>query len=379
MAAKRQDSLRAQIGPFVVLPCWVLDRCTDGRAIQLYAVLTRYANREGRAWPSRTQLLEALAVAPRSLDRALAELKRIGALQTELRHRADGAVDGADYLLIQVEPPAAAAETEAESHIATDGEKAEDNQIATDGEKADADHFATGGGQAAAFSPPVPDHFATGGDANKGRTRSTELDPSTKDLSTAAPPTSQNQTLLDVYHDAFVHRFGGIKPNINGAKDGKLLKVLSDSQGEATVRQLLGWFFRIRDPFIAQSGFTVGVFYACFNKLLITYRPPEPTGDNEAAAVLREMRERGDRQRTELEKQARAAIIALPQSARAELRRLVVQQFQSDYPGMVAYMASDAYERALKGAAVRYVVEDMCRGGKPIAEVMDQFARSYAA
>lgn len=97
-------TLRTQIGPFVIVPNWILDSCRDPRGVQLYCVLCRFANREGRAWPSREHLLEAMDTSGRNLDRAIAALKAIHALRVRTRHRKDGAVVGVDYLLLQAPP-----------------------------------------------------------------------------------------------------------------------------------------------------------------------------------------------------------------------------------------------------------------------------------
>ena len=53
-----------------MIPVWVLDRCADPRGIHLYAVLQRYADREGLAWPKRERLARDMETSPRSIERA---------------------------------------------------------------------------------------------------------------------------------------------------------------------------------------------------------------------------------------------------------------------------------------------------------------------
>lgn len=155
-----RPSLRAQIGPFIVIPFWLLERCRDARAVQLYAVLAKYANRERRAWPKRAELLTQLNASPRSLARAIAALKDLGALDVVIKHRqSDGAVIGADYVLIQEEPKPAAAT----SQSATDGIQASDTPIETDGNESGSDQNATGGTEEKPLLPPAPILSATGG------------------------------------------------------------------------------------------------------------------------------------------------------------------------------------------------------------------------
>ena len=70
---------------FAIVPEWVLDADISANAIRLYAVLNRYANDRGRAWPSRRTLAERLRVSASTIDRAKDELVGIGALTVEAR------------------------------------------------------------------------------------------------------------------------------------------------------------------------------------------------------------------------------------------------------------------------------------------------------
>lgn len=70
---------------FAIVPEWVLDADISANAIRLYAVLNRYANDRGRAWPSRRTLADRLRVSASTIDRAKDELVGIGALTVEAR------------------------------------------------------------------------------------------------------------------------------------------------------------------------------------------------------------------------------------------------------------------------------------------------------
>jgi hypothetical protein len=201
--ATAASTLRTQVGPFVMVPTWVLETCRDARAVQLYGVLAKFANREGRAWPSKASLMREMSVSARTLDRAVAALKRIRALDVELKHRGDGAVIGCDYILRQVPP---------QHHIATDGEKdttptrgardphVEDDHFATGGEKAALTHSATDGEKASvpfrqicqAISPPVATVY-------RGRTRSSELDPRTEESTPPAAAALPDQAIAEAF------------------------------------------------------------------------------------------------------------------------------------------------------------------------------------
>lgn len=58
------------------------------------------------------------------------------------------------------------------------------------------------------------------------------------------------------------------KPNINGGKDGKLLTRLLVAHGLKAVNARIDNMLHSRDPFIQNSGCTIGVLSACWNKLL---------------------------------------------------------------------------------------------------------------
>lgn len=73
---------------FAVVPTWVLS--APSRAVHLYALLRRYADASGQAWPSRTTLAERLGCSVDSVDRALRCLVEIGAVTVVKRWGEDG-------------------------------------------------------------------------------------------------------------------------------------------------------------------------------------------------------------------------------------------------------------------------------------------------
>ena len=85
------------------VPTWLLDAAVSDRAIRLFALLTRYADREGRGFPGRRALAERLRCSVDSVDRALRELVDAGAVRIEERWDVDG--DGGrltnDYHLLE--------------------------------------------------------------------------------------------------------------------------------------------------------------------------------------------------------------------------------------------------------------------------------------
>ena len=85
------------------VPTWLLDAAVSDRAVRLFALLTRYADREGRGFPGRRVLAARLRCSVDSLDRAMRELVTAGAVRVEERWNVDG--DGGrltnDYFILE--------------------------------------------------------------------------------------------------------------------------------------------------------------------------------------------------------------------------------------------------------------------------------------
>ena len=82
------EQIEVQSPLFAIIPEWVLVDASD-RAIHLYARLNRYANKGGECWPSRSTLAEHLGCSVESIDRAVKELVKIGALEVTNRNDPD--------------------------------------------------------------------------------------------------------------------------------------------------------------------------------------------------------------------------------------------------------------------------------------------------
>lgn len=65
---------------FAILPEWVLHADISSNAVRLWAILNRYANSNGHAWPSRKTIATAMRCSTATVDRAREELVAIGAL-----------------------------------------------------------------------------------------------------------------------------------------------------------------------------------------------------------------------------------------------------------------------------------------------------------
>lgn len=75
---------------FSIVPEWVLDAGLSDRAIRVYALIARYADNETlQAFPARETLAKRAGCSARSVDRAITELVKCGALAKEHRKYGD--------------------------------------------------------------------------------------------------------------------------------------------------------------------------------------------------------------------------------------------------------------------------------------------------
>jgi hypothetical protein len=73
---------------------------------------------------------------------------------------------------------------------------------------------------------------------------------------------------LGFYQDTFQERFSE-RPNIQPGKDAKLVQTLLGRYGDDMLRRYLRAFLDSDDEFIQRSGYTLGVFSACLNKVIV--------------------------------------------------------------------------------------------------------------
>lgn len=90
----------SDIGPYTVVPGWLVDAGATPQAIALYVVLGLYANKDGVCWPSRRLLSERLGCSESTLDRAKAELIRLAALESSPQYSEQGDRTSNSYRLM---------------------------------------------------------------------------------------------------------------------------------------------------------------------------------------------------------------------------------------------------------------------------------------
>lgn len=113
--AEPSTGVRSDTGAFALVPEWLLFSDLSDRAVRLYAILSRYADRDGKAWPSRRTLATKLGCSMNTVDRARAELEEAGALHVERRKSDEGDWMSSVYTVVRRTP------TNGETGTPTDG------------------------------------------------------------------------------------------------------------------------------------------------------------------------------------------------------------------------------------------------------------------
>tara|TARA_R110000765_G_scaffold24516_3_gene61310 strand:+ start:741 stop:1475 length:735 start_codon:yes stop_codon:yes gene_type:complete len=105
---EHNSNLRSELGPFAILPRWILDTEISHGAVRLYCVLATYTNESQVAWPSRATLAKRLDASTKSVNRYLTELDKIGAVQIEHRFtetQSGNRINKTNLYTLKVVPP----------------------------------------------------------------------------------------------------------------------------------------------------------------------------------------------------------------------------------------------------------------------------------
>jgi hypothetical protein len=89
---------------FAIVPEYVILANISANAVRLFAILNRYANKKGQAWPSRKTLAQLMEISVATVDRAKDELISIGALTVEHRTGPNGDPTSNIYTLVMSSP-----------------------------------------------------------------------------------------------------------------------------------------------------------------------------------------------------------------------------------------------------------------------------------
>src|SRR5712691_2861014 len=93
--------VRTQIGPFALVPVWVLSMGLTGSELAVYIALRSYANGQGEAHPYVKTLARRAGVVGRTAERALARFRELGLMTSQQRWK-DREIIGNTYWLRDV-------------------------------------------------------------------------------------------------------------------------------------------------------------------------------------------------------------------------------------------------------------------------------------
>lgn len=86
---------------FAQVPHWLLDAGISATAMKVWAAIARHINsKTRRGFPKRRTIAALIGMSLSAVDRALRELRRVGALVSRPRRRADGGQSSNEYLLL---------------------------------------------------------------------------------------------------------------------------------------------------------------------------------------------------------------------------------------------------------------------------------------
>jgi len=93
--------VRSQIGPFSIVPEWVMDRGLSATGLKLYVTLGRFADYDsGVAFPSRETLAARMSCSEKTVDRAVTELEEAECIEVWAVSR----YASKRYRVLQVDP-----------------------------------------------------------------------------------------------------------------------------------------------------------------------------------------------------------------------------------------------------------------------------------
>lgn len=98
------DIVTTQVGPWAMVPGWVLTMGLKGAEIAVYVSLRTFADRGGEAHPKVKTIAERAGVSERTTERALARFRALGMMRSEQWYRPDGSVGGCRYHMRDIPP-----------------------------------------------------------------------------------------------------------------------------------------------------------------------------------------------------------------------------------------------------------------------------------
>ena len=103
--------IHSEIGPWAMVPGWVLQVGLSGSELATYVAMRTFTDRHGEGWPTVRKIAERAGVNIKTAEKAISRMRELGLLTSQRKYRADGSIAGCDYLLTDVAPREGTRET----------------------------------------------------------------------------------------------------------------------------------------------------------------------------------------------------------------------------------------------------------------------------
>ena len=97
-------TVTSQIGPWAMVPVWVLGCGLKPSELAVYISLRSFADQSGAAWPRAKTIADRAQVTVGTARNAIQQMRKLGLLTTAERRRDDGSTAGLHYRLVDIKP-----------------------------------------------------------------------------------------------------------------------------------------------------------------------------------------------------------------------------------------------------------------------------------
>lgn len=92
------------VGPFALVPVWILELGLTGAELATYLALRSFANNSGECYPSQKTIAARAGISEIAVRKAVARFRDLGIVTTTPRYRPDGSLAGLTYCAPLVNP-----------------------------------------------------------------------------------------------------------------------------------------------------------------------------------------------------------------------------------------------------------------------------------
>jgi helix-turn-helix protein len=351
-----------EIGQYTIVPKWVQRRLKkEPFALQVYAWLGTYANRDAEAWPKRERLAGDLEVSVRSIGRALETLRALGCIETKLRHNpANGAVIGMMFTLRQVEPV---------DDLLQDITDLKDTAGLKDtrGPKGDRQRDKSGAAKGTQMSPLVKEELDPSNQIQRDRAPEVQDEPK---------PPAPAQVVIAKYCEAWKARYG-VKADVSPADRGQAKRIAEDPEYQiADVLAALEAYIASNDPYYVPRRHPLALFCTNVGKLIAGLKAkPAPGASIEDRLEQQRLR---DERIAQLRRDAAAAIAELEPLERDRIMEIAEITLAHAHPDLKKRVTEADWNKHIAERAVQMLIENG-RGRTMAATLQEMIAVEVAS